>query len=55
MSQSDERPQQPSSAPRAPKRPYEAPAVRDFGSLAALTAGGSGFNPEGQSGMVGMH
>jgi hypothetical protein len=37
------------------RKPYETPLVRDYGALAALTAGGSGFNPEGMSGMIGMN
>ena len=47
-------PVQSEEASPAGKKPYEAPQVRDYGPLAALTAGGSGFEPEGGSGMIGM-
>jgi hypothetical protein len=38
-----------------PKRRYSAPKLTEYGHVAKLTAGGSGFNPEGMSGMLGMN
>ena len=37
------------------KKMYCSPQLRVFGQIHRLTNGGSGFNPEGSSGMVGMN
>lgn len=44
-------------APAQPKqrRPYHAPKVTKYGHVAKLTAGGSGIEIEGMSGMTGMN
>jgi hypothetical protein len=35
-------------------RPYQTPRLQVYGSMKALTAGGSGGGPEGGMGMMGM-
>ena len=55
MTKSDEPPFSAVAPPSPRKRPYSAPKVTEYGHVAKLTAGGSGIEAEGSSGMLGMN